>query len=57
MDLFVRTTNRVAIGVYEQLGYSVYRRVAAYYQSSNGNKHDDEDAFGMTSYFTIDSQT
>lgn len=44
VDLFVRTTNRVAIGMYEQFGYSVYRRVKGYYHSSG--KHDDEDAFG-----------
>ena len=49
MDLFVRTTNRVAIGMYERFGYSVYRRVQQYYHSSvPGNKHEDEDAFGMT---------
>lgn len=47
MDLFVRTMNRVAIGMYEQFGYSVYRRVKGYYHSSGpGGKHDDEDAFG-----------
>ena len=47
MDLFVRTINHVAIGMYEQFGYSVYRRVKGYYHSSGpGSKHDDEDAFG-----------
>ena len=48
MDLFVRTTNRVAIGMYEQFGYSVYRRVKGYYHtSSSGNRDEDEDAYGM----------
>jgi len=45
VDLFVRTTNRVAIGVYEEFGYSVYRRVQRYYQS--GGNDEDEDAFDM----------
>jgi N-terminal acetyltransferase B complex catalytic subunit len=44
----VRTTNRIAIGMYEQFGYSVYRRVKGYYHSSSsGNRNEDEDAFGM----------
>jgi N-terminal acetyltransferase B complex catalytic subunit len=47
VDLFVRTTNSIAIGMYEQFGYSVYRRVKGYYHSSpSGSKHEDEDAFG-----------
>ena len=46
VDLFVRTTNRVAIGMYEQFGYSVYRRVKGYYHTgTGGKKHEDEDAF------------
>ena len=50
VDLFVRTTNTVAIGMYEQFGYSVYRRVQGYYHSSSsGNRNEDEDAFGMSS--------
>ena len=41
--------NRVAIGMYEQFGYSVYRRVKSYYHSSGlPGKHEDEDAFGET---------
>jgi N-terminal acetyltransferase B complex catalytic subunit len=50
VDLFVRTTNTVAIGMYEQFGYSVYRRVKGYYHSSSsGNRDEDEDAFGICS--------
>ena len=46
----MRTTNTVAIGMYEQFGYSVYRRVQGYYHSSSsGNRNEDEDAFGMSS--------
>lgn len=42
VDLFVRVSNKVAIKMYQQLGYIVYRTVLEYY---NGNP--DEDAFGM----------
>lgn len=31
IDLFVRCTNDVAIGMYEKHGYSVYRRIRGYY--------------------------
>jgi N-terminal acetyltransferase B complex catalytic subunit len=40
VDLFVRASNASAIGMYEQLGYTVYRRVLEYYG-------DDEDALDM----------
>ncbi|TFY78392.1 hypothetical protein EWM64_g5623 [Hericium alpestre] len=49
VDLFVRCANQVAIGMYEGLGYSVYRRVREYYGSLGlgpGGK-DEEDAFDM----------
>jgi len=47
VDLFVRTTNYLAIKMYQQFGYSVYRRVKGYYQNSTGGRgNEDEDAFG-----------
>ncbi|KAI8826551.1 acyl-CoA N-acyltransferase [Fimicolochytrium jonesii] len=47
VDLFVRVSNKVAIGMYEKFGYSVYRRVLEYY--TGGGEPDDstEDAFDM----------
>jgi N-terminal acetyltransferase B complex catalytic subunit len=45
VDLFVRESNRVAIGMYEKFGYTVYRRVLDYYSGYNGAS--DEDAFDM----------
>ncbi|KAH3666238.1 hypothetical protein OGAPHI_004427 [Ogataea philodendri] len=52
IDLFVRCNNKLAIVLYEKLGYSVYRRVVGYYgdyeSKTNRNKIDDEiDAFDM----------
>ncbi|KAA1469235.1 acyl-CoA N-acyltransferase [Dentipellis sp. KUC8613] len=49
VDLYVRCANEIAIGMYEGLGYSVYRRVREYYGSLGlgpGGK-DEEDAFDM----------
>ncbi|KAJ7773840.1 N-acetyltransferase [Mycena metata] len=48
VDLYVRCTNDVAIAMYEELGYSVYRRVREYYDSLGGTRgRDEEDAFDM----------
>ncbi|SCU80116.1 LADA_0B05138g1_1 [Lachancea dasiensis] len=54
IDLFVKCNNTLALKLYEKLGYSVFRRVVGYYNSSqdkypsNLNKvHDDKDAFDM----------
>ncbi|SCU84002.1 LAFA_0D07382g1_1 [Lachancea sp. 'fantastica'] len=54
IDLFVKCNNNLAISLYEKLGYSVFRRVVGYYNSSGDfypnalNKiHDDKDAFDM----------
>jgi N-terminal acetyltransferase B complex catalytic subunit len=44
VDLFVRASNALAIKMYENLGYSVYRRVLGYYSG-------EEDAFGKISSF------
>ena len=40
VDLFVRVSNVVAIGMYKKFGYSVYRTVLNYYSG-------EEDAFDM----------
>ena len=45
VDLYVRVSNEIAIGMYERLGYSVYRRVVDYYSGSSPGEPD-EDAFG-----------
>jgi len=49
VDLYVRCANVVAIGMYEGMGYSVYRRVREYYGTLGIGKggRDDEDAFDM----------
>ncbi|KAI8097596.1 acyl-CoA N-acyltransferase [Halteromyces radiatus] len=43
VDLYVRVSNAVAVGMYKKFGYSVYRRVRGYY----GGSHDSEDAYDM----------
>ncbi|KAK4058609.1 N-alpha-acetyltransferase 20 [Microbotryomycetes sp. JL221] len=45
VDLFVRESNDLAIGLYESLGYIIYRRVVGYY--GGGPKEPDEDGFDM----------
>ncbi|XP_069117366.1 LOW QUALITY PROTEIN: N-alpha-acetyltransferase 20-like [Argopecten irradians] len=42
VDLFVRVSNKVAVEMYNKLGYGVYRRVIEYYSGEV-----DEDAFDM----------
>ena len=44
VDLFVRASNKVAIEMYEKLGYSIYRTVNKYYSSSLDSSG--EDAYG-----------
>ena len=44
VDLFVRPSNAKAIGMYKKRGYSVYRRVHAYYQGTPPKPA--EDGFG-----------
>ncbi len=43
VDLFVRSSNTLAINMYEKFGYVKYRRVLSYYSGAN----DTEDAFDM----------
>jgi N-terminal acetyltransferase B complex catalytic subunit len=45
VDLFVRPSNQVAVAMYEGLDYSVYRKVAEYYQGG-GKGGADEDGYG-----------
>lgn len=45
VDLFVRPSNEVAVTMYKNLGYIVYRRVLGYY--SDGGGKDKEDALDM----------
>lgn len=49
VDLFVRVSNKVAINMYTNLGYIVYRTVLEYYSGD-----PDEDAFGVFHAIVID---
>ncbi|KAF4071029.1 hypothetical protein AMELA_G00280220 [Ameiurus melas] len=54
VDLFVRVSNQVAVNMYKQLGYSVYRTVIEYYSASNGEP--DEDAYDMRKVLSRDTE-
>ena len=49
VDLFVRVSNKVAVAMYNKLGYTVYRRVLEYYSGDV-----DEDAFGKYRIVLVD---
>jgi N-terminal acetyltransferase B complex catalytic subunit len=51
VDLFVRCSNKIAIGMYKSMGYSVYRRVLKYYSGPH-----EEDAFDMRKACSRDPQ-
>ncbi|GAA5999383.1 peptide alpha-N-acetyltransferase complex B subunit NAT3 [Rhodotorula paludigena] len=53
VDLFVRRSNDLAIGLYRSLGYMIYRRVRGYYGGGPGEK--DEDAYDMRKALPRDS--
>eukprot|EP01017_Pseudomicrothorax_dubius_P002634 TRINITY_DN10167_c0_g1_i1.p1 TRINITY_DN10167_c0_g1~~TRINITY_DN10167_c0_g1_i1.p1 ORF type:complete len:184 (+),score=10.28 TRINITY_DN10167_c0_g1_i1:122-673(+) len=44
VDLFVRPSNKVAVGMYRSFGYDVYQTVNKYYSSASGKS---EDAYDM----------
>ncbi|GAA5992487.1 hypothetical protein JCM10908_000844 [Rhodotorula pacifica] len=54
VDLFVRQSNDLAIGLYESLGYMIYRKVQAYYGGGPGEK--DEDAYDMRKALPRDTE-
>ncbi len=49
VDLYVRKSNILAIGMYKGMGYSVFRRVVGYYSDDpfGDKKNEGEDAFDM----------
>lgn len=47
VDLFVRPSNALAVGLYEALEYSIYRRVKEYYQGGGPLPGKDEDGYDM----------
>lgn len=47
VDLYVRVSNKIAIRMYEGMGYSVYRCVVEYYSAGPGEI--EEDAYGELS--------
>ncbi|KAF8725017.1 hypothetical protein AX14_008461 [Amanita brunnescens Koide BX004] len=59
VDLYVRCANRVAVEMYEGMGYSVYRRVREYYGNLGVGKggRDEEDAFDMRKPLSRDKES
>mmetsp|Transcript_6826 Transcript_6826/g.13249 ORF Transcript_6826/g.13249 Transcript_6826/m.13249 type:complete len:175 (+) Transcript_6826:85-609(+) len=51
VDLFVRASNGVAIGMYERMGYTKYRRVLGYYSG-----REEEDAWDMRKPMSRDKE-
>ena len=51
VDLFVRVSNSVAVNMYQNLGYVVYRRITNYYTGP-----PDEDAFDMRKALSRDKE-
>ena len=54
MDLFVRASNAVAVGMYKKMGYVVYRTVLGYY--SAGKNDPAEDAYDMRKPLSKDKE-
>jgi N-terminal acetyltransferase B complex catalytic subunit len=46
VDLYVRKSNNVAIGMYKGFGYSIYRQVIGYYSG-------EEDAYGKILFHNV----
>lgn len=51
MDLFVRISNKIAINMYTQLGYIIYRTILEYYSGD-----PDEDAYDMRKALSRDDK-
>lgn len=49
MDLFVRSTNSLAINMYRGFGFDIFQRVVGYYDEGLGNPP--EDAFGKFIFY------
>lgn len=61
VDLYVRVSNRAAIGMYRGMGYSVFRRVVGYYAESLEEEEEHEggegeDAFDMRKPLSRDAE-
>mmetsp|Transcript_15903 Transcript_15903/g.28318 ORF Transcript_15903/g.28318 Transcript_15903/m.28318 type:complete len:88 (+) Transcript_15903:3-266(+) len=54
VDLYVRMSNTLAIGMYKKLGYTVYRQVINYYSAGGGVAA--EDAYDMRKALPRDAE-
>jgi N-terminal acetyltransferase B complex catalytic subunit len=51
IDLFVRISNKVAVGMYSAMGYAVYQQIIEYYSGENS-----EDAYDMHKALPADKE-
>lgn len=51
VDLYVRLSNKLAVGLYQSLGYVIYRQVIDYYSGPNS-----EDAYDMRKALKRDAE-
>ena len=56
VDLFVRVSNTVAVQMYKNLGYIVYRKIVGYYSAPPGSNMDNEDAYDMRRALKMDKE-
>lgn len=56
VDLFVRVSNTVAVQMYKNLGYIIYRKIVGYYSAPPGSNMDNEDAYDMRRALKMDKE-
>ena len=56
VDLFVRVSNTVAVQMYKNLGYTIYRQIVGYYSAPPGSNMENEDAYDMRRALRMDKE-
>ena len=56
VDLFVRVSNTIAVQMYKNLGYVVYREIMGYYTAPPGSNLENEDAYDMRRALRMDKE-
>ena len=56
VDLFVRVSNTIAVQMYKNLGYVIYREITGYYTAPPGSNLENEDAYDMRRALRMDKE-